>query len=227
MGRNCHYSTCSVLHKYEIGHIDRNFLSIKWVNAIATGENTFFFRFLIESLTLFFFDDFLGKLSDFLFLFCSLNESIKKRMFWGDGHEGYAKYGIGTGGENGNLLVTSFDCCIRDRTCRFSYPVALHGHYFFWPAIKFIEICKQFLCIVCDLKKPAVHFSWSHKLITSPACSVNYLFVGKNSLAVFTPIHRGHFLIHDAFFIHLDKKTLFPLIVFWVTCGNFTAPVIA
>ena len=60
----------------------------------------------------------------------------------------------------------------------------------------------------------------------TPAFSTFNLLICKYSITVRTPVYIRFFLVNKPFFIHLNKKLLIPLIVFWSISAKFPVPVI-
>ena len=227
VGRNRHHRAGSVFHEDEIGHVHRQSRAGEGVEAVAAGENPFFFGFVFRFLPLLFDLDPGHELLDRSLLGGARAQRQSQGMLRGDGHEGRAEDGVRSGGEDGERFVGIFEGEVHLGAHALADPVALHGENFFRPAREGVATGKQLLCIVGDLEKPTVHFPGEHGIVATPAGAVDDLLVGQHRLAGLAPVDRGHLLIDQPFFVHFDKKQLFPSVVLIVAGGEFAVPVVA
>ncbi len=109
MGGNSHNSTCAVSHENKVGYKNRNFVTIKGVDAVSSGKNTFFFCLFFIALLLFFANNSLCKSTYFISLWIVLQEGVEKWMFGSNGHKGDPKDGVGSGSEDRKFFITPFN----------------------------------------------------------------------------------------------------------------------
>ena len=168
-------------------------------------------------------------------------------MFRRHGAKGHAHDGVGTGGEDIHLALAN-QRAIRARNAvgerkahafGFANPVFLHQTHFVWPAVQgvfvratrcgfgVVELHKveQLLCVAGDVQVVPWNFAFFHCRAGAPAFAVNDLFIGEHGLIDWVPVDDLGFAVSNAFFKHLQKQPLVPLVVAWIAGGDFARPV--
>ncbi len=100
VSRHSHNRAGAVFHENKICSVDRQPVSIIWIDAKASRENAFFFRFIFRLLPLFFNFCLFNKFVDRFFSVRPLHKTRQHGMLRGNGHKGCAVNGIRTGREN-------------------------------------------------------------------------------------------------------------------------------
>jgi hypothetical protein len=106
-------------------------------------------------------------------------------------------------------------------------PVFLHQAHFVGPAVQggfgvaHLHMVEQLLRVIGDLQVVARNFAFFHHCAGAPTFAVNHLFVGQHGLVHRVPVHHLGFAVGDAFFQHLQKQPLVPLVVGGVAGGHF------
>ncbi|MND44076.1 hypothetical protein D3C80_349050 [compost metagenome] len=148
-------------------------------------------------------------------------------MTRGYGQVGTTHEGIRTRGVDGQLVGVVVDVEGDFDPFRTADPVALHGLDGIRPVIQIIQISQQLVGVGGNFDKPLRDLFTLNLGIAAPAAAVDNLFVGEHGLVVRAPVHRGGFLVYQAFFIQFGEELLLPAVVFRGAGRHFTAPVVA
>ena len=99
---------------------------------IGAGEDAFFFQIVGLALQTVHVADAGHEGAHFVGLFVAFDELFHQRMFGGQGQEGHAEHGVGTGGEDFQMVDAvqgSGQAEAHGRTGGLADPVALHGEH--------------------------------------------------------------------------------------------------
>ena len=121
--RNCHHRPCAVASKNIISNPYGNTFLGKWVNCVGPGKysrNCFDIGLSFSFRALF---GFFNIIYHHLLLFWSC-DLLNQLQFGSQGHKAHSENGIGSGGENLNLLAMSFNSKLYIGSGRLSYPRA-------------------------------------------------------------------------------------------------------
>ena len=149
--------------------------------------------------------------------------------------EGDAHDGVGPGGENvhsalANQLARGVSDLVREgksHTFALANPVFLHQFDAFGPTWHGItrDVGQQFLGVLCDGQVVTRDFALFHHRTGAPALAVNHLLVGQHSHIHRVPVDDLGLAVGNAFFEHLQKQPLVPLVIFGCARGHLAAPV--
>ena len=175
VSRHTHHGTFAVARKHVIGHPNRHFLAVKWINGIRTSKDTGFFVIFLA-----FYFGFLDSVFAvfFNFFFSAVGNNFRnQRMLWSQREEAHAKNRINTSGEDFDFGFGILHVKVYQSAFRTANPVLLHGLDFFWP-IQSVNFVEQFISIGSNLKEPLFHFAFFNFVTTAPAAAVLDLLVG-------------------------------------------------
>jgi len=151
-------------------------------------------------------------------------------MFGGQAHEGGAEKRIGPGGEDGDVRGVRGRLGQGEGEFRaggFADPVALHGEHALGPAAgKLLQIGEQFLGVGGDAQKPLFQVLLHHRLVATPATSVDDLLVGEHRAAGLAPVLGRKLAVDEAPLQEIEKEALLVDIVAGMAGGEFPAPVV-
>src|SRR5882724_4775567 len=137
---------------------------------------------------------------------------------------------VNPGGENldsaraRKIRQSKFDA----RALALADPVALHGDDAVGPAaFEQFQVIEQLLGVRGSAQEPLLDFArFDEGVFVTPAITVDDLFVGEHRATFWTPVDAAFLAVREILFQHAQEKPLVPLVVFGITGGNFTAPVI-
>ena len=162
-----------------------------------------------------------------------------QRMLGSHGTKRHAHDGVRTGCEHIHAPVTD-QCAIRTlnvvregkpHAFRLANPVFLHQPHFVGPTVQsgfviaHLNMVEQFWRVARDVQVVAGNFAFFNQRTRAPTASIDHLLVGQHGLVHRIPIDHLGFAVRDAFFEHLQKQPLVPLVVARVTRGHLTRPV--
>ena len=156
-----------------------------------------------------------------------LSETLGKRMFGSDCHEGHAHDGVGARRVDLQKLLFAVDF-IREAEVdadRLADPVFLHAAHLFGPAVELLKVFEQFFGVLRDAEVVTRDFALFNESAGTPAAAVDDLFVGQNRLVDRVPIHDLGLAVADAAFEHLQEHPLIPAVVLGLAGGHFARPV--
>ena len=121
-------------------------------------------------------------------------------------HERNAKHGIGTSGEDGELLVRVSNLKLHLGTLRTSYPVLLRLLDRVAP-VDGLQSVEQTLCVCADTQAPLAHLLLFYREAAAYADTIYNLIVGKHGAQSGTPVYHG--LAHEGkAVVHEDVRLL-------------------
>ena len=162
-----------------------------------------------------------------------------QRVLRGDGAEAHAHDGVRPGGEDVHAAILNQRAAVvldvvregKAQALALADPVFLHQAHALGPAgeggpgVADLHVVEQLLRVVGDLEVVAGDFALFHQRAGAPAASVNHLLVGQHGLVHRVPVHHLGLAVGDAFFQHLQKQPLVPLVVVGRAGGDLAAPV--
>ena len=154
MSRYSHDGTCSVIHHYVVGDIDRNFCSVDRIDRVTADEYSGLF--LCKRCTFK-----LGLMSAcvhisfyFIFVFSAFSQLRNERMLRRENHVCNSEECIRTCSIYYEFLVCAVDAELDLSTLRTSDPVFLHGFDLVRPARHILKILEESVGVVGDLEIP-------------------------------------------------------------------------
>ena len=223
VARYGHQGAGAVVHQHKVGDPNRNLFLGQRVDGLETGINTFLFHgghFGLSDLAV---TALVDKLCHVAMALC---RRLGQRMLGSDRHVAHAHQGVRAGGVNGQAVFTVFQGEGQLGTGGLADPVALHGLDLFRPAFQVVHVVQQFFRVVGDADEPLGNLFLLYQRAGAPAAAVNHLFVGQHGLVNRVPVNGGHLLVHQALLVQAGEEPLFPAVIFRVTGGQFTAPVV-
>ena len=157
-----------------------------------------------------------------------------QRMLRCDGAKRDAHDGVDACGEDIHAtILDELGICIPDvmskrkpDTFAFADPVFLHRSHAFGPSIQaMLDLIQQFTGVIGDAQVITWDLALFDQSARAPATAINDLFVGQHSLVNRIPIDDLGFAIGNAFFQHLEKQPLVPLVVLRVASAHLPGPV--
>ena len=155
-----------------------------------------------------------------------------QRMLGGDGDEGHAHEGVGTGGEDPQQRLSPL--------CQCGVVGELNASR--TPTLLPIQL--RCMVLTCSgqpgkLSRPVssssaycgdaeeIHrdFALFDQRAGAPAAAVDHLLVGQHGLVDRVPVHRGDFLVDHALFEQAGEQPLLPAVVVRLAGGQFARPV--
>ncbi len=134
---------------------------------------------------------------------------------------------VRTGCINRNLKPFNFfNFKSENCTVRFTNPVCLHCFNVVTPTWKFVEVFKKNFRVISNFEEPLRKIFFLNNTVTSPAFTIDYLFVSENGSAFVTPVNSGFFFIGKTFFIQLQEQPLSPFVIIRLAGRNFTVPIV-
>ena len=176
VSRYGHDGTCAIACQHVFGYPDGYFLFCKRIDGIRTREHT---RHLVVHLAvalctlLHIVEVFLY----FLFLFRG-GQLCHEVALRSQHHERHTEHRIGTGGEDGEVLVRVSHLEFHFRTLASAYPVALGFLQRVGP-VYLIQSVQQALGIGRDAQTPLAHLLLHHRIAASHADAVYHLVVSQ------------------------------------------------
>ena len=151
---------------------------------------------------------------------------LRQRVTCGNGQIGRTHKGVRTGCVNGQRVVVIVHIEGDFYAFRTANPVALHRFHGVRPVIQVIQVTQQFVSVSGDFDEPLRDLFTLDFGITTPAASVDNLFVRQYGLVIRAPVDSRRFLVHQAFFVQLGEEFLFPTVIFRGAGRQLTAPVV-
>ena len=222
-----HDASCAVIGQNEIGGKDGHFLSGERVYAVGIEKEAFFFVVLGGAHQLVLLFNFLHKGLNVFFTWLAFGQLSHQRMLGRHQHEGCAVECVLAGGEDLDHTGTFRKREIDQTAVAFADPVFLHGQDTLRPAGQAVAVFQKFLGIGGNFEKPLIKHLLCHFRAAAPAQAALHLFIGQHRVALDAEIDGGALFVGQALFIHPDKEKLLPAVVFRITGGQLSIPVIA
>ena len=194
MRRNRHNGTGAVTGQHVFRNPYRHLFAGKRIDTVRAGEyarngltgNAFALRFLLHLLQIGLYLRFLG----------GAGELRNPLAFRRQHHEGYAKDGIGPGGEDGNVVLLAVAGDLKHHFCALAAanPVALHLLEGVGP-VQFVQPVQQTAGIGAHAELPLGHFLLEHRVTAALGEAVLHLIVGQYGSQGRAPVHRAFSLI--------------------------------
>ncbi len=223
VARNRHQGTGAVVSQHEVGDPDRDLFLSQRVNRLETGVDAALFHGGQLGLRGLAVSALLDKLSH---VPMALRRLFRQRMLCGHGHVAHPHQGVGARGVNGQATVPVFQREGQLGTFRLADPVALHGLDLLRPVFQLVQIVQQLFGVIGNADKPLGNLLLFHQGPGTPAPAVDYLLVGQNRLIHRIPVHRGHFLVHQALFVQAGEEPLLPTVIIRLAGSQLPVPVV-
>ena len=195
VGRHCHDGAGAVACEYIVADVDGNFLASYGIDGIAAAEHTAHLL-LDEALTLGLVLHLVEIGIDGSALLGSYH-LLHIFALGGEHHEGDAKDGVGSGGEDEQLLVAAHDGEQHLGTLAVAYPVLL-GFLDGVAPLDGVEVTQQAAGIGAHAQAPLAHNLLLHGVATTQRHALAHLVVGKHGTQLGAPVHHGVAQIGDA-----------------------------
>ncbi len=186
---NAHNRARAIVGQDVIRHPDRHTLAVIWIDGKVARRHAVLFNRAnvagLASLLLL-----IDQLRDFCFQVGIIGgERSHQRMLRCKLHARRAENSIDARGKDANLLRAAFDGEINLRALAAANPVALHGAYFFRPAVELVEAVEQLLRVGGDAKEPLHQIAQlDNGVLMPPAAAIDDLLVGEHSGAFGAPV---------------------------------------
>ena len=150
-----------------------------------------------------------------------------ERMLGGDRNEAHAHERVGAGRVDAQKLRGALEFVREGEVHAFGAtdPVLLHAADLLGPALKLVEVVKEFLSILRDAEVVAGDLALFDDGTRAPAAAFNHLLVGKHGLVDGVPVDDLGLAVGDALLEHLEEHPLAPAVVFGLASGDFARPV--
>ena len=227
--RYAHHSAVAVAHQHIVAHPNWHAFAGQWVRyAQASGHALLFHGGHVglgHATSLAFSDEGLQ-------FRVAISSQCSQRVFSRHGAEGDAHDGVGTCGEHIQFSAlhqftrSVFDFMRESKTHAggFANPVFLHHFDALWP-LQAAQIVEQHIGVIGNCHVVHGNVALLDHSTRAPAFTVDHLFIGQHGLVNRVPVHGACFFVHNAFFKHLQKQPLVPLVVVGFAGGYFLGPV--